>query len=287
MTSRDFIQGAAWATAAATMHSLVPVGVRMLSGHMPSIEIVFFRNAIGLVFFTAFFAWYGFGSLRTQRFSLHLQRNVCNFVGMWLWFAAIAAMPLAKAIALHFTEPLLTALLAVLLLREHPSVTRWFAIAAGFVGVLIVLRPGIIPIGVASLMVLGSASLYAGVGIYSRVLGRTDAASTTTFYYQGMLTLFALPPALFVWVHPTLADIPGLIVVSAAGTVAPYCVIRALRHAEASSLSPFSFLRLPITAGFAFLFFAEPTEIWTWIGAGLIFSAAYFNTWAERRRHRS
>lgn len=284
MTSRDFIQGAAWAAVAATMHSLVAVGVRLLSGNMPPIEIVFFRNAIGLTLFTAFFAWRGFGSLRTQRFSLHVQRNICNFVGMWFWFAAIAAMPLSKAIALHFTEPLMTALLAVLLLKESAGRSRWVAIAAGFVGVLIVLRPGVIPIGLPALMVLGSAILYSGVGIYSRVLGRTDAASTTTFYYQGMLTLFALVPALFVWVRPTLADVPGLIVLAAAGTAAPYCVIRAYRHAEASALSPFSFLRLPITAAFAFLMFGEATGLWTWFGAALIFSAAYFNTWAERRR---
>jgi drug/metabolite transporter (DMT)-like permease len=98
-----------------------------------------------------------------------------------------------------------------------------------------------------------------------------------------MLTLFALPPALFVWVAPGPGDIPALLLLGAAGTAAPYCVIRALRHAEASALSPFSFLRLPFTAGFAFLLFGEPTEIWTWAGAALIFAAAWYNARAERR----
>ncbi|MFM2129654.1 MAG: hypothetical protein RL477_1200, partial [Pseudomonadota bacterium] len=149
---QSVLKGAAWAAAAAALHSLVPVGVRMVSGNLPPVEIVFFRNAIGLVFFVGFFAWYGFGSLRTARFSLHLQRNICNFVGMWFWFAAIAAMPLGKAIALHFVEPLMAALLAVLILGERPGPSRWIAIAAGFVGVLIILRPGVIPVSWAALM---------------------------------------------------------------------------------------------------------------------------------------
>jgi drug/metabolite transporter (DMT)-like permease len=283
MLPQSFIAGAAWAVAAAGLYALVPVAVKLLSGHLPPIEIVFFRNALGLVFFVGFFAWRGFGSLRTARFSLHLQRNLCNFVGMWFWFAAIAMMPVAKAIALHFTEPLMAATLAMLFLGEKARASRWIAIGLGFAGVLIVLRPGVIPIGVPALMVLGSALLYAGVSVYTRFLGRTDAASTTTFYYQGMLTVFALPPALFVWVAPTLADVPALLLVAAAGTAAPYCLIRAFRYAEASALSPFGFLRLPITAGLAFILFDEPTEIWTWIGATLIFSAAYYNTQAERR----
>jgi drug/metabolite transporter (DMT)-like permease len=196
-------------------------------------------------------------------------------------------MPIAKAIALHFIEPLMAAFLAILFLRERPRASRWIALLVGFAGVLVVLRPGVIPIGVASLMVLASATLYGAVSVYSRRLGRSEPASTTTFYYQLMLTVFALPPALFVWVWPTSADVPGLILVAVAGTAAPYCLIRALRYAESSALSPFGFLRLPITAGFGFLLFGEPTEIWTWVGAAVIFSAAYYNTWSERRASRT
>lgn len=283
MLPQSFVVGAAWAVAAATLHAMVPVGVRLLSGHLPTIEIVFLRNFFGLLFFIGFFAWRGFGSLRTTKFSLHLQRNICNFIGMWLWFQAIAMMPVAKAIALHFIEPLVAAFLAILFLGERPRLTRWLAIGIGFIGVLIILRPGVIPIGAGALMALGSAALYAGVSVYSRHLGRTDPASTTTFYYQAMLTLFALPPALFVWVMPNAGDIPGIIVVVIAGTAAPYCLIRAFRYAEAGALLPFGFLRLPVTAGFAFLLFGEPTEIWTWLGAVLIFGAAWYNTRAERR----
>jgi len=283
MTSRDFLLGVGWALLAVLFHSMVPVGVRLVSGHLPAIETVFFRNAMGLAFFLALFSWRGFGALRTSRMSLHLQRNVCNFVGMWLWFAALGAMPISKAIALHFTEPLMATALAILFLGERPAARRWLALAAGFAGVLIVLRPGAVPIGLPSLMVLGSALLYAGVVIYSRMLGRTEAPAVTTFYYQAMLTGFAAVPAALVWVWPVWADLPGLLLLGVAGTVAPYCIIRAFKHAEASALSPFNFMRLPVTAAFGYLLFGEATEAWTWIGAALIFGAAYAMTRGERR----
>jgi drug/metabolite transporter (DMT)-like permease len=283
-TSRVALVAVAWAVVAALFYSLVPVGVRLLAQEkMPPIEIVFFRNAIGFVLFLAFFSWRGFGSLRTERFGLHLQRNVANFVGMWLWFTALTMMPLSKAIALHFTEPMMAAILAVLVLGERPGLRRIVALAAGFAGVLIVLRPGVIPMGMASAMVLSSAFLYACVSVYSRVLGRTDAASTTTFYYQAMLTVFSLIPAVWVWVWPGWGDLPGLFLIGVFGTAAPYCMIRSLRMAEATLILPVGFLRLPFTAGMAFVLFSEPTEAWTWIGAAVIFSGTYFMTRGESR----
>jgi drug/metabolite transporter (DMT)-like permease len=281
--SQDAFIGLSWALAAFLCYSLVPIGVRMLGSNLPPVEILFFRSIVGFVAFLAFFSWRGFGGLKTERFGLHLQRNIINFVGMWFWFAALTVMSLSKAVTLHFTEPMMAAALAVWLLGERPGYRRIIAIMGGFVGVVVVLRPGAIPIGWPELAVLASALLYACVSIYTRVLGRTEAASTTTFYYQAMLVAFSLPPALWVWVTPGWDDLPGIFLVGIFGSAAPYFIIRALRHAEATLISPLGFLRLPFTAGFAYLIFSEPTEIWTWIGAAVILSAAYFMTRGETR----
>ncbi len=185
------LRGALWAIAAAAFHSLVPLAVRLLSDSLPPVEIVFLRNLIGLGALGAYFAWRGFGALKTRRIAIHAQRNVLNFAGMWLWFAALGVMPLGQAVALHFTVPLMAVVLAVIFLRERPGALRWTATFIGFGGVLIILRPGTIEIGPAAMLVLGSAISYAGVGIYTRVLGRTDDAAVTTFYYLLMLTVFA------------------------------------------------------------------------------------------------
>ncbi|MEE8515288.1 MAG: DMT family transporter [Alphaproteobacteria bacterium] len=283
LLSPNVMHGVLWALLAGMLYSLVPVGVRLVSDRLPAIEIVFLRNFFGFLLFLAIYAWRGGYSLRTRRFGFHLQRNIFNFIGMWLWFAALAMMPLGKAVALHFTEPLWVAVLAILFLGERPGKYRWGAIAVGFCGALIILRPGAIPIGLAALMVLGSAFCYATVVIYSRSLARTDSPATTTFYYQGMLMVFAFFPMLWVWVMPGWQDVPGLLLLTTVGTAAPYCIIRAFKYAEASVISPLSFMRLPVTAIFAYLIFSEATGPWVWVGAVVIFTAAYMMTRGEIR----
>ena len=141
------LQGICWAVAAAAFHSLVPVAVRWMSAKFPAIEIVFLRNLLGFLFLLAFYAGRGLSALRTKRISIHIQRSLSNFIGMWMWFYAIGIMPIGQAIALHFTTPLWAALLAVLILRERPGATRWIAIGLGFVGVMVILRPGAVPFG--------------------------------------------------------------------------------------------------------------------------------------------
>jgi drug/metabolite transporter (DMT)-like permease len=275
-----------WSVLATVFHALVPIGVRALSDTLPAVEIMFLRNGIGLAGFLVWFAWRGFGALGTKRFRLHATRNSLHFVGMWLWFAALGIMPLGQAVALHFTVPLWSALLAILFLGERPGAPRWFAVFAGFAGILIILRPGAIEIGGAALMVLGSALIYAGTGIFSRVLGRTEKAVVGTFYYQVMLTALAIPFTVMQWVTPVAADLPAILLVAAAGTAAPFCMFQAYRYAEASIVAPIDFLRLPMTVGVAWLLFSETTDGWTWVGGAVIFGATWFMTWREQRRSR-
>ncbi len=283
MTSQEVMVGVAWGLAAAACHSFIPIAVRMLSSHLPPVELVFFRNLIGLGILLSIVSWKGFGFVRTARIGVHFQRNILNFAGMWLWFAGLSMLPLSKAVALHFTLPLMVVVLAAIFLRERPGAVRIGCTLIGFAGVLVILRPGAVPIGGASLLVLGSALCYAGVGIFTRVLGRTDAPATTTFYYQSMVAAFALVPSLFVWVTPSLTDIPALILLSAAGTAAPYCLVRGMVHAEATIVEPLEYLRLPFTAALAWAIFSETTDTWTWAGAAVIAASAYYMAHHEHR----
>lgn len=285
-TSNPVLHGILWAVMAAVFHSLVPVAVRSLSDRFPPVEIVFLRNALGLAALMTLFAVRGMGSLRTRRLGLHVQRSAINFVGMWLWFAALGLMPIGQAVALHFTLPLFAAVFAVIFLAERPGRARWAATGAGFVGVLVILRPGLGEVNWAAAMVLGSAALYGGTQVYTRLLGRTEDAGVTTFYYQLSLTIFAAVPAFWDWVTPGLAEVPALLLLAFAGTVAPYCIIRALKYAETTVVVPFEFLRLPFTVAMGYLFFAEATDVWTWTGGAIIFAATYAITLRETRTHR-
>ena len=159
---------------------------------------------------------------------------------MWLWFIALAALPIATAVSLHFTVPLMVVVLAIIFLGERPGMGRLIPTLIGFLGILIILRPGALTISPAAFLVLGSALAYAGVAIYTRSLGATDHPNTTTFYYQLMLTTFSAAsmgfgyflaisfPELgisksdFIWVAPQLSDVPALLLLAIAGTLAPY-----------------------------------------------------------------
>lgn len=301
MTSHDVMLGTLWGLMAAFCHSFVPIAVRLLD-HLPPIELVFFRNLIGLILFLLIVSWRGFGFVMTQRLGFHFQRNFINFVGMWLWFAGLALLPIAKAVALHFTIPLMVVPLAILFLRERPGFIRILCIAIGFGGILVILRPGAVPIDTASFLVLGSALSYAGVTIYSRALGSTDRPATTTFYYHAMISVFAplsmglgwlianfmpgfgLSPESVTWITPTWDDMPALLLLAVAGSLAPYCLVRGLVHAEATIVEPLEYLRLPITAFVAYLVFGQTTDIWVWLGAAIIAGSAYA---MARYEHRS
>ena len=265
------------------MFTFTPVFVRFLSSDMHAVEIIFHRSLIATAVLLAWFVWTDISRLRTRVFKSHIGRAALNFGGMALWFQAIVAMPLAEATALHFTLPLYTVIFAAMFLGERVGWRRWSATAIGFLGALIVLRPGAVPISAPAMMVLGSAAFYGGAVVMIKLLTRTDAALPIAFYSNLLMGAIALVPTIFLWEGPALSDIPLLLALAAIGTAAPYCFTRALVNLDASVVAPLDFLRLPFTALAAWLIFAEVPDRWTWIGAAVIFGST---TYVARREAR-
>ena len=277
------LRGVAWAVVSMAMFTFTPVFVRFLSSDMHAVEIIFHRSVIATVALLAWFVWTDFSRLRTRVFKSHMGRAVLNFGGMALWFQAIVSMPLAEATALHFTLPLYTVIFAAMFLGERVGWRRWSATAVGFLGALIVLRPGAVPISAPAMMVLGSAAFYGGAVVMIKLLTRTDAALPIAFYSNLLMGAIALVPTIFLWQGPALSDLPLLVALAAIGTAAPYCFTRALVNLDASVVAPLDFLRLPFTALAAWLIFAEVPDRWTWIGAAVIFGST---TYVARREAR-
>ena len=281
--SARVLRGVAWAVVSMAMFTLTPVFVRFLSSEMHAVEIIFHRSAIAAVALAAWFLWRDISRLRTRVLKAHMGRSVLNFAGMALWFQAIVAMPLAEATALHFTLPLYTVILAALFLRERVGWRRWAATAVGFLGALIVLRPGAVPISAPAMMVLASAAFYGGAVVMIKLLTRTDAALPIAFYSNLLMAAIALVPTIFLWQGPALSDVPLILALALIGTAAPYCFTRALINLDASVVAPLDFLRLPFTAFAAWLIFVEVPDRWTWVGAAVIFGST---TYVARREAR-
>ena len=276
-------RGALWMVLAGFSFTAMLVCVRYLDGRYPSVEVVFFRALAGLVFVLPPLLKHGLVGLRTKSILMHVSRASFSMFAMVAYYYGVAYVPLADATTYSFIIPLFVTLGAVLFLREKVDAQRWAATVCGFIGVMVVLRPGYAAVTLPVLVMLLSVLFYAGAWISMKFLTRTDSASVIVFYQNVMIVSLALIPTLFLGTVPTLEDFAVLMTVGLTGSYAHYCQARSFGEADASAVMPFDFLRLPFSVLCAWFLFAEATDWWTWVGAVIIFGATYYSTWHETR----
>jgi drug/metabolite transporter (DMT)-like permease len=283
-TQSPVVQAAIIATVAMVLFSVVPPSVRLLSDTMSSWQIVFIRAVFGTIGIGLFFLWTGLHKLKSRQMKVHVVRSTFNFVGMVMWFWALAHIELAKGIAIHFTMPLFIVLFAVIFLRERIGLYRLIAMLVGFGGVLIILRPGALDTGLPELAILSSAALYGGAVVFLKKVVADETPAAVTFYTNLFMALGCLVPTVILWAPLTAADILPVLGLSVCGLFAPFMVAVALRKADASMIAAFDFLRLPFTALFGFLLFAEVPDEFVWLGAAVIFASTYFIARREAKK---
>ena len=276
-------KGAFWMIAAGFSFTAMLVCVRYLEGRYPSVEVVFFRAFVGLVFVLPPLLRTGIRGLHTNHFPLHISRASFSLLAMVVYYYAVPFIPLADSTTYSFIIPLFVTLGAVLFLKEKVDGPRWAATLVGFMGVIIVLRPGQGGLSFPVLMMMLSVLFYAGAWISMKFLTRTDEAAVIVFYQNILIVPLALIPTLFIGLVPTLEDLFILIGVGLFGSYAHFCQAKSFGSADASAVMPFDFLRLPFSVICAWFLFEEPTDIWTWLGAMIIFGSTYYITWWETR----
>ena len=280
-------RGALWMVLAGFSFTAMLVCVRYLDGRYPSVEVVFFRAFVGLVFVLPPLLRHGRMGLHTRRFPMHVSRASFSLLAMVVYYYAVPYIPLADSTTYSFIIPLFVTLGAVLFLKETVDGPRWTATIIGFIGVVIVLRPGQGGLSFPVLMMMLSVLFYAGAWISMKFLTRTDEAAVIVFYQNILIVPLALIPTLFFGLMPTFEDLLVLIGVGLFGSYAHYCQAKSFGSADASAVMPFDFLRLPFSVFCAWVLFSEPTDLWTWIGAIVIFGATYYSTWHEARQARA
>ncbi len=247
-------------------------------------EVVFVRNLFGLAAIAPFFLRHGLGVFRTKRLHHHAFRNFIHLGSMMMFFYGVSLTPLATVSALSFTSPLFAALLAVILLRERIRARRIAALAIGFIGTLIIIRPGFIELQPGALMVLGSSFIWGFVMINIKALGTSESSLTSTAYMAVMMTPLSLIPAGFHWSWPPLETIACFAAMGALGTLAHISLAQAFREAEATAVLPADFLRMIWASLLGFAFFGEVPEVLVWVGAAMIFGATIYIAYRESRR---
>ena len=260
------------------MHGLV----RFVSEVLPPFQIAFFRNFFGLAFLLPLLMRSRFAVLRTKQIGLHALRGVINMAAMLMFFTALSISPIAKVTALGFTAPIFMAILAVIVLGERFRIYRWSAIFLGFVGMLIILRPGLVVIDTGALLVIGSAVLWAVAMLIIKIQSRTESSLTIVAYMGIFLGVFSIAPALWVWQPFELQTLGLMALIGLFGSIAQMAISESLKETDPTALMPFDFLKLIWTAMIGAWFFAEIPDIFTWIGATVIFSSGLFIAFRER-----
>jgi drug/metabolite transporter (DMT)-like permease len=277
------LRAALWMVGTLLSFSAMAIGVRELLDTLGTFEVLFFRSLVSLLMVLAVLPRYGVAALRTRKFGIHVVRNLLHFSGQFAWVYAIGVLPLATVFAIEFTMPIWTAVLAMLLLGERLNPTRVVMLMLGLVGVLIILRPGFAFIHPAALVMLGGSLAYAATMVATKRLSATDSPLVVLFYMSIIQMPLGLIPALPDWVTPTLADVPWIACVGMAGYSAHYCMTRAFRLADATLVVPLDFLRLPLIAMVGVLFYNEPVQLATMLGAAVIFAGVYYSVSRESR----
>jgi len=249
---------------------------RYLAGSYPTFELAFLRCAVAVCVLTPVVLRGGVAQLKTRIIHIHGMRMMVTYIAILLWFYAAETVPVGDFFAIQFASPLFTIGAAALLLRENVTLKSWLAAVVGFGGVLIIVRPGYIPMSIGIVAAIGTALSYALVNTLIKVASRHDSPTVMTFYVNFLILPVSAIPAYFVWKAPLWEDVPTLLGVTLFATLAQFCVANAISLADARVVQPMNFMRMPIAALLGFLVFSEFPDPWTWIGAVIIFGAAWY-----------
>ncbi len=251
--------------------SMMGLAARELSAVYDTGQILLVRNAVGFLVILAIMLKQGTAIMRTERVGMHGLRNFVHMIGVASWFYGIAQLPLAEVFVLESTLPIWVVLLAIPFLGERFSIPRAGAVVLGFLGILIILRPGLAIIDPAALIVLVGAFGFGAANVATKALTRTEGPLTILFWMFLLQllasaaiaapTIFVPPPEMWIWIFA----------VGLTGIAAHYCTARSLTLADATLVIPLHYIRIPLIAWLGWLLYDETVDIWLGIGAFVIF----------------
>ena len=231
----------------------------------------FLRFLIGFIFIFPYILKTKFKVYKTSNILLHIIRSLLNYPAMLLTFSALMLVPYEKISALNFLVPFFVTILAVLFLKENIRIYRISALFIGFIGMLIILRPGIIDISLGIQMVLVATFFWSVIIILTKQLTNKDSSITILVYMYTFMTFLTLITAIIFWQTPTASSIFYLSLAAFVGTISHFSINYAFKLVDVSMTQPFSFIGLIIASLYGYFLFDESPDIYTWLGAIVIF----------------
>jgi drug/metabolite transporter (DMT)-like permease len=258
--------------------------IKLMVEDLPAMQVAWLRWITGILWIAPFALAQGLKGLRTQDLRLHGLRSLFHAAGYGLWYSAIGAITLATTAALSFTGPLFVTLGAALFLGERVGRARWIAVLIGFAGILVILRPGYVEVGLASLMMLASVPLIAGSNLVAKVVAGRDTPAQVVFWQSAFATVLFTPLGIWFWqdlsaLHVGLAVLAGLF-----GTLGYFFMTWAYRVLDISAVQPLVFLSIVWASLCDLVFFGGTADAWTFIGAAVVVAASTIVVGRERKK---
>ena len=231
----------------------------------------FLRFFLVLIIITPYILKSKFKVYKTKNFKVHLIRASLNLPAMLLGFAALTIVPFEKISALHFIVPFIVTILAVIFLKEKIHLYRISALFIGFIGMLVILRPGIIDVTIGIQMALLSSFIWAIVIVITKKLTESDSAMSILTYQYTFMTFLSFVLVLFFWSIPSLSSLIYIFLAACSGTILHIALNHAYKLVDVSMTQPFSFLGLVVASLYGYFLFDENPDMFTWIGSLIIF----------------
>lgn len=302
--ARTNLLGALCALLAAMSFSVNDVAIKFLSDGYALHQVVMIRSVVALVAFAVLvLPFAGTKTFRTRRPGAHALRGLCVVFANTFLFLGLAALPIADAVAIFFVSPLIITVFSVIFLREQVGAYRWAAVGVGFVGVLLIMRPGTSAFQLASVFPVLAATLYATLHMITRRIGDTESAATMSFYSQ--LTFFFVSATIGLaigngWlaghVHPDLdflvrpwigidrADYVLFLLLGVTALFGVLLISQAYRLSEAAFAAPFEYVSMPMAIIWGVTVFGTWPDALAWAGISLILGSGLYLVWREARK---
>ncbi|MBO68793.1 MAG: RNA polymerase subunit sigma-54 [Acidiferrobacteraceae bacterium] len=276
------MRGIAYMSVFAFCMASMITAVRYISQDLHPFEIAFFRAFFGFVFFLPILVRYGIDPLRTSRLPLHFLRSLFHVTSVLLFFFGVSVTPLAKAMSISFSAPLFASILAFVFLSERLNIARIASLLSGLIGMLVILRPGLIEVNMGSLAIIVAAASWGTAMIIVKILSTTESTVTTTMYS----TIFMMPVTLIIalgfWTLPSVEHLAWLALIGALASVGHIALARAMREGDVTVVLPVDFTKIIWASMFGYIFFAEIPDWETWVGGAIIFTAVALIAYQER-----
>ena len=246
--------------------------------------IGFFRFFFGLIIISPYLIKNKFNTYKTRNLKFYLLRGFFNLPMMIFGFGALVYVPFEQFKAMNFLSPIIVVLLSFIIFREKIFYFRILALIIGFIGMLIIIRPGIIEFNIGTLMILISLTFWSFIIILSKFVSKDDSPITMVTYQYTIMTILALPLAVFFWQAPSLISLFYVFIAAISGTILHLCLAQSYKYAELSVTQPIWFSGLIFGSIFGYFAFNETPDIWTWVGGIVVFSSVLVITYNERNK---